>query len=384
MNKQSMIQLVTADKWDSLLLSGYRPLDRCPEIIAACDSIAQLIASMTIYQFENTEKGDVRIKDGISRLVDIEPNRYMTRATWINAVVMNMLLYGRGNSVVIPHTKRGYLEELEPVQASRVGFIADGYKYKITIDGISYSRNQLLHFVFRPDKNQLWKGKGIQIEAAEVAQNLAQASETVKGFMGSQYKPSLVIKVDTMSEEMSSKEGRSELLRQYVENSDAGRPWLIPSDTFEVEQIKPLSINDLAIPDMVKLDKETVASILHVPPFLLGVGKFDKQEWNNFIATTVQYIAKIIEQELTRGILISPNRYFAFNIRSLYRYDLSETANVYKELRSIGVVSGNEVRDAIGLSPREGLDELVMLENYIPIEKLAQQKKLLQGGDENE
>lgn len=384
MNKQSMIQLVTADKWDSLLLSGYRPLDRCPEIIAACDSIAQLIASMTIYQFENTEKGDVRIKDGISRLVDIEPNHYMTRATWINAVVMNMLLYGRGNSVVIPHTKRGYLEELEPVQASRVGFIADGYKYKITIDGIPYSRNQLLHFVFRPDKNQLWKGKGIQIEAAEVAQNLAQASETVKGFMGSQYKPSLVIKVDTMSEEMSSKEGRSELLRQYVENSDAGRPWLIPSDTFEIEQIRPLSINDLAIPDMVKLDKETVSSILHVPPFLLGVGKFDKQEWNNFIATTVQYIAKIIEQELTRGILISPNRYFAFNIRSLYRYDLSETANVYKELRSIGVVSGNEVRDAIGLSPREGLDELVMLENYIPIEKLAQQKKLLQGGDENE
>lgn len=379
-----MIQLVTADKWDSLLLSGYRPLDRCPEIIAACDSIAQLIASMTIYQFENTEKGDVRIKDGISRLVDIEPNHYMTRATWINAVVMNMLLYGRGNSVVIPHTKHGYLEELEPVQASRVGFIADGYKYKITIDGIPYSRNQLLHFVFRPDKNQLWKGKGIQIEAAEVAQNLAQASETVKGFMGSQYKPSLVIKVDTMSEEMSSKEGRSELLRQYVENSDAGRPWLIPSDTFEIEQIRPLSINDLAIPDMVKLDKETVSSILHVPPFLLGVGKFDKQEWNNFIATTVQYIAKIIEQELTRGILISPNRYFAFNIRSLYRYDLSETANVYKELRSIGVVSGNEVRDAIGLSPREGLDELVMLENYIPIEKLAQQKKLLQGGDENE
>lgn len=379
-----MIQLVTADKWDSLLLSGYRPLDRCPEIIAACDSIAQLIASMTIYQFENTEKGDVRIKDGISRLVDIEPNHYMTRATWINAVVMNMLLYGRGNSVVIPHTKRGYLEELEPVQASRVGFIADGYKYKITIDGIPYSRNQLLHFVFRPDKNQLWKGKGIQIEAAEVAQNLAQASETVKGFMGSQYKPSLVIKVDTMSEEMSSKEGRSELLRQYVENSDAGRPWLIPSDTFEIEQIRPLSINDLAIPDMVKLDKETVSSILHVPPFLLGVGKFDKQEWNNFIATTVQYIAKIIEQELTRGILISPNRYFAFNIRSLYRYDLSETATVYKELRSIGVVSGNEVRDAIGLSPREGLDELVMLENYIPIEKLAQQKKLLQGGDKNE
>lgn len=382
--RRSAVWITDQTGWNDLCLTQYRPLDRCPEIVTACSRIAELIATMTIYLMSNTDNGDIRIVNELSRKVDIEPTTYMTRHTWMMGIVMNMLLYGRGNAVVLPHTTDGLLGDLEPISADRVSFLQDGRAYKILIDGIAKNPADLLHFVFRPDKYQLWRGRGISIELRDVARNLGQASDTTNGFMESKWKPSVIIKVDALTDEFSSPEGRSKLLENYISTAKAGEPWMIPAEQFSVEQIRPLSLSDLAISDVVTLDKKTVASIVGVPAFLLGVGDFNADEWNNFVNTTVHGIAQSIEQELTKKLLISPKWYWKFNIRSLHAYALKEIADVYKELRAIGVVDGNEVRDAIGMQPREGLDELVMLENYIPTDKLGDQQKLVQGGNENE
>lgn len=376
--KRSSICLTSPDMYDMICCSGYTSLDKNPEILAGCLKIAELISSMTIHLMANTDKGDQRIINELSRQVDITPNQYMTRKTWMDNIVMNLLLHGSGNSVVMPLTKNGILGDMIPVDPATVSFLPDGYGYKIYISGVEYDPANLLHFVLNPDSHHPWKGNGITAVVRDVANNLKQAAATEKSFMESKWKPSIIVKVDGMIDEFSSKKGRQKLLDEYISTDEAGTPWVIPADQFEIEQIKPLSLSDLAINDSVILDKKTVASILGVPPFVLGVGTYTAAEWDNFISSKIRPLARGIEQELTRKLLISPRWYWRFNISSLYSYDLKTTADVYSNLYVRGIVDGNEVREKISMSPREGLDSLVILENYIPLDKIGDQLKLKQ------
>lgn len=367
---------------ECIQVAGYTSLDQNPEIATAVDRIAKMVASMTIHLMQNTGSGDIRIQNELSKKIDIYPNRYMTRSAFIHTVVKTMLLTGSGNAVVLPRTRNGFLEDLIPVAPGRVGFLPRGMMdYAVLIDGQEYDPGDILHFTVNPDTDFPWKGSGYRVSLREVANNLKQAAATEKGFMSSKWKPSIIIKVDGLTEEFSSQEGRRKLLESYIETNEAGQPWLIPADQFSVEQVKPLSLSDLALSDMVQLDKRTVASILGVPPFVLGVGEFTKDAWNNFISTTIMPLAKGIEQELTRKLLINPDWYFRFNSRSLYAYDLKDMAAIGDDQYIRGLMTGNEVRDWLGLPPREGLDELVILENYIPLGMIGDQKKLIQGGE---
>ena len=382
-NTQSTIGVVINSEDDSLKCKGYTSLADNPEVFTACRKIAMLISSMPIMLMENGKSGDVRIFNELSRKLDIEPNRYMTRRTFIEAVVMNMLLYGKGNSVVKVYTSRGYISNMEPISASRVSFNppVTGTKYQIIIDGKVYEPNDVLHFVDNPDKFYPWKGKGLTVVLSDVANNLQQASATKKGFMSTKWKPSIVVKVDAMIDEFSSPDGRAKLLKDYVKSTEAGEPWLIPADQFDVTTVKPLSLADLAISDSVEIDKRTVASIIGVPPFVLGVGDYDKDAWNAFINNTVRIVAEEIEQELTRKLIINPKWYVKFNILSLLDWDIKTIADVFGSLSDRGFVTGNEVRDRIGMSPVDGLDEFRILENYIPYDMSGLQKKLAGNGE---
>lgn len=332
----------------------------------------------------NTENGDVRINNELSRKIDIEPSPYMTRKQWTEAVVMNLLLYGSGNSIVLPHTSDGFLGSLEVVSPSRVVLLQNtsDRSYYVSIDGIQYSPDEVLHFVHNPDQYYPWKGKGFTVYLRDVANNLKQAAATEKGFMESKWKPSVIVKVDALTEEFSSQSGRKKLLESYVESAEVGEPWLIPAEQFSVEQIRPLSLADLAISDVVKLDKATVAAVLGVPAFLLGVGNYNQKEWEMFINTTVLSIVTELQQEMTKKLITSPKMYLRFNYWSLLNWDLQTISSVLLAGSDRGFISGNEYRDRIGFEPREGLNELRVLENYIPYSMSGQQKKLIQDGEE--
>lgn len=370
--------------WESekdLTCAGYVSLAHSPEVSAAVDRIAALVGAMTIHLMRNGERGDERVHNELARLVDVHPNRLMTRSAFIRWIVRTLYLDGNGNAVVYPRTDGGYLRELIPIPAACAAFAPeDRWGYRVEINGRPYAPDSLLHFILNPGSFYPWLGEGVRVTIQDVADALKQAAATSKGFLRSKWKPGLIIRVDALTEEFASPEGRRKLLDSYVTNTTAGEPWIVPAEQFSVEQVKPLTLADLALAESVKLNKQTVASILGVPPFVLGVGDFHRDEWNNFVSTSIMPLALMIAQELTRKLLYSPDLYFRFNPRSLMNYSMDELVKAGAEMVDHAALRRNEWRDWMGLPPDPEMDDIIVLENYLPVSRLGDQKKL-NGGE---
>lgn len=378
--KRSAAWLCSVEAYNMLTVSQYTKLSDCPEVKMCAHVYADLISSMTLYLMRNTDKGDVRVKNELSRKLDIEPNRLMNRKAFIYNLVWTLLISGDGNQVTFPQYDGEYLDNLKPLKPSMVNFVDTAESYFIRYGQVTYDPDEVLHFTINPDPERPWIGTGYRAVLKDILKGLRQAGKTKQALMESPA-PSIIVKVDGLTEEFSSVEGRTKLSRQYLDSSENGRPWFIPAEAFDVKEVKPLTLNDLAIAKNLEIDKRAVAGIFGVPSFLVGVGEFKADEYNNFISSRLMPLAKNIEQELTRKLLYSPDLYWRFNPRSLFSYSLSDIIQAGAEMVDRMAMRRNEWRDWVGMAPDDEMDELLALENYIPADKLGKQKKLNGGGD---
>ena len=369
--------VVTGAAFETLCTTDYRPMGACPEVQACVNVYADMIASMTVHLMRNTDAGDVRVRNGLSRVIDITPNRFQTHQAFFSTVVRGLMLHG--NQVTLPVYRGGLLEALIPLPPSQVSFAPDADGYRILWQGEALRPDEALHFVLNPDPDQPWRGLGYSVGLRDAVRALRQTNATKDALMRAPVPP-LIVRVDGLNEKLQSEEGREKLARQYVDQTGSGRPWFIPAEAFEVTSVKPLTLNDLAIRTSLELDKRTVAAIMGVPPYTVGIGEFHREEHNNFVATRLMVIAQIIQQEMTRKLLWADDLYWRFNNRSLLNYDIDKLVSAGAEMVDRMALRRNEWRDWIGLPPDGQMDELLALENYLPVNRLGDQKKL-KGGD---
>lgn len=386
-----LVAIVSSLNNTALNAPGYVRLNKCPEVITAIDKIADLISNMTIYLMENTDNGDVRVINGLSRKIDINPCSNMTRKQWMFFIVRTLLLDGDGNAVILPvyeeNGESDFIRDLLPVPAKDFSINLGGNfkdSYTIQIGNKKYKPEDLIHFVINPTPDSPYKGHSYRIPLRELVATLDNGETIKQEFMKNRYLPSMIVALDSDISDLLNEERKDRITKKIVNSVGAGEPWILPSEIASVDQVKPLSLKDIAITETLAQDKKMIAGLLGVPAFILGEGEFNREEYNTFIQDKILSIAKVIEQTLTQKLLISPNLYFKFNLRSLYSYDLGTLSTVGGQLFDRGIMTGNEVRDWMSLSPAEGLDSHVALENYIPVELLGNQKKLDQQGEKED
>ena len=122
---------------------------------------AELIASMTIHLMENGEHGDTRVKDELSRMVDITPNPLMTHQGFMETIVRTLMT--EGNQVTLPVFASGLLMQLDPVPPSRVTFVPEGRGYRVNVGGASFAPDEVIHFALNPDPEYPWRGMGYEV-----------------------------------------------------------------------------------------------------------------------------------------------------------------------------------------------------------------------------
>ena len=365
------------------ILPNYVPLSKNEDVIKCANIIADLVSSMTIMLMKNGEKGDTRLRNELSKKIDINPCSYMDRKNFIFKIARDMLLYG--NSVVYPEVDGMYIKNLQPLEQGGCSYRKTDGGYAIIYKGQELHPDDVLHFVYVPDEEEPFRGIGQKNAIINAAKMLTQANATKKKFLQSKWKPSMIISIHADAEELTDPEMRKNVLGSYVSDTEEGEPWVIPAGEIDVKTIQPLSLNDLAIQDSIKMDKQAVAAAFNMPAFMIGIGEFKQDAYNNFISTTVMSIAMIIQQQLTSKLLFSGDLYFKMNYKSLLQYSLEDTITLIKGMVGGGMMSRNEGRCELDYAPvdQQGMDEFIVLENFIPVAKVGDQKKLKQEGEKN-
>ena len=367
---------------DILAPMGFKPLSRNEVVLRCAHKIADTVSDMTIMLMENGEYGDTRVRNELSKKLDVYPNRDMTRKNFIYRIVSDMILYG--NAVVLPTYDGTMLDDLTLLPASSVIIDNAGYTsgYYVLYNGKAYDSEEVLHFPLSPEDTKPFRGMGFAPQIYDTVRNLLQAEATKTGFLKSKWKPSIVISINADTEELQDPEKRRKILGSYADETDRGEPWLIPAGELDIKTIQPLTLQDLAIQDSITLDTRSIASACGIPPFLVGVGDFNKDAYNHFISSTVMGFAQIIQQEMTRKLLYAPQWYFKFNPKSLMQYSLAEKSAYVLNMVNGGMLSRNEGRGEFDYSPSDaaGMNDYALLENYIKVGDISKQKKLEQEG----
>ena len=284
------------------------------------------------------------------------PNR--APADWMDEYVSDVLLYGNHVALIGPPDSTGWPTMLIPLDVTQVSVGRDPVSLQpvYALDGVDdvIPADRMFHVAIDKRSGEL-RGRGlIPTLAAPIASALAADAYAGRYFTDSGM-PSGVI---TDSRPNLTQAQASELKAAWLAAvNGAPAPVVVPSST----TFQPLAADaDKAqLVQARQWDAQTVAMMLGVPPFLLGIETQRhtytnaETEFGRFVTTTIMRLLTPLEQQLTLQCLPRGNT-AEFFTQALLRPDTLTRAQAAVTLYGAGIITLPESRALAGFPPDGG------------------------------
>lgn len=344
-------------------LYNFTSTNDCAEYERAIDVISNLLGSLTLQVWQNKNGKKERIKNGFSYWLDIEPALGKTRIEWIKDVVKTM--YDDGFCYVSIDASK------ETKSLTVLHNVVRLANHKVKCLDSVYNEEELLKFAISQ--------KSAKTALKQTLKNLKMAEALKARFLKNSFTPPLAVFVDVDTSALTDdNDQRLQNLQHMITRSiDTGLPLIFEQGFVNIQELKGHTYSDLGLDSAQKDEQLKLASYFGLPAFFFGIGEYNADEYNLFIKTTLMSLVRMFEQQLSK-IFTNNNIFVRYNVESLLSIDLQEQLKFVSECLAQGIMTPNEARQKIGLTPveKEGMNEFRILENYVPLSKIGDQKKL--------
>jgi HK97 family phage portal protein len=341
-------------------------------VFACVNVISNAVASLPIH-VKHKDEGTEQRDHPVYRLLHDSPNEFMTAATFREALMVNLLLWGNAYAY-IERDELGNATALYPLRSAvtlPVRFNGGLLQYR-TIVGTSIR-------YLNPD--QVFHVMGLTLDGITGLSPIAQARQSVGLSLAlEKFAARFFSNGGNMGGILSTPPMKEEALTNFVASwkknytgpDNAFKVAFLP-DGYKFTQTTTEPEKAQALEARINQVRE-IARIFRVPPH--KIGDLERATFSNieqqsieFMQDTVQPWAVKWEQEANRKLFLErekPSLEVRFNLDALLRADTAARYAAYNVGKQGGWLTTNEIRRREGLPPVEGGDTLLQPLNMGP------------------
>jgi HK97 family phage portal protein len=354
--------LLDSGSWGGQIPWGFAPwvsewaARQVPALTACLRLISGVIMQMTLQQ----KRGPVVIDPAAAIIQNPAPGPNRCLADYVDEYTSDVLLYGNHVALIGPLDSTGWPAMLIPLDVTTVSVARDPATYQPIYMVAGFDEvlpsDRVFHVALDKRSGEL-RGRGL-IPTLSGAIGGALAADSYAGrYFTDGGMPAGVI---TDTRPNLTQEQASDLKAKWLEAVNASRgPVVIPSST----SFQPLATNaeQAQMIQARQWDATTIAMILGVPPFMLGIETQRhtytnaENEFGRFVRTTIMRLLRPLEQQLSLQCLPRGN-VAAFNTAQLMRPDTLTRLEAAQIGYSSGLLTQAEARELAGYEPEGGPD----------------------------